>query len=136
MGRWFKAIVTHDGITSTQTAMTATDQLNAGFTDFLGPLTSAAYKPGDPYYDFNPFMYVDNWATPHFVVHSSLDYRVPVSEGIALFDMLQQKGVPSKFLNFPDESHMIENPWNNLAWYEEIFAFINEYTGANGTSSS
>lgn len=127
-------MVTHEGATLTQ-AQGATDQLDFPFNDFLGPINSTAFKPGNPYYDFNPLLYVENWATPHFVVHSSLDYRLPESEGIMVFNLLQQNGVPSKLLSFPDEGHIIENPANQLVWYNEIFDFINHYSGAGAQSS-
>lgn len=39
------------------------------------------------------------------VVHSDLDYRLPISEGLAVFNILQALGIPSVFLNFPDENH-------------------------------
>lgn len=51
-----------------------------------------------------------------------------------LFNLLQQNGVPSKLLNFPDEGHIIENPANKLVWYKEIFDFINHYSGAGQQS--
>lgn len=114
----------------------ATDQLSFAFNDFLGPLDGrTAFEPGNPYYDFNPLLYVDNWATPHFVVHSSLDYRLPEAEGLVLFNMLQQRGVPSRFLNFPDETHVLANPVNELIWHDEIFKWINYYTGISNATS-
>lgn len=45
------------------------------------------------------------WDTPMLVIHSDHDYRLPVSEGVALFNVLQERGIPSRFLNFPDENH-------------------------------
>lgn len=39
------------------------------------------------------------------VIQSDNDFRLPVSEGIGLFNVLQERGVPSRFMNFPDESH-------------------------------
>lgn len=129
LGRQFKALVTHDGVTSTYSSLTATDQLNFVVNDFLGPLNGTGFRPGSPYYDSNPLMYIDQWTTPHFVVHSSLDYRLPVSEGVAMFNMLQQRGVPSRFLKFPDEGYVLGNPANLLVWYEEVFAWVNFYTG-------
>lgn len=54
------------------------------------------------------------FATPELVIHSDLDYRLPVSEGLALFNILQLRGVPSRFLNFPDENH----------WYVPLFIYI------------
>ena len=37
------------------------------------------------------------------VIHNELDYRLPISEGLAMFNVLQEKGIKSKFLTFPDE---------------------------------
>jgi len=103
--------------------------------DFNGVFNSSSHKQGSPYYDWNPLLYVDRWATPHFVVHSELDFRLPVSEGILLFNLLQTKGVPSKFLNFPDENHHIVKRENSLVWHKEIFKWINYYSGISNASS-
>lgn len=40
------------------------------------------------------------------VIHNELDYRLPISEGLAMFNVLQARGVPSKLLVFPDENHV------------------------------
>lgn len=103
--------------------------------DFNGPFNQSSNEPGSPYYDWNPLRYIDNWATPHFVIHNDLDYRLPVSEGVMLFNLLQVKGVPSKFLNFPDENHWVTKPENSLVWHTEIFNFINYYSGVDNSTS-
>lgn len=58
--------------------------------------------------------HIDQWATPHFVVHNELDYRLPVSEGIVLFNILEERGVPSRFQSFPDENRWVLNRKNSL----------------------
>ncbi|CAI6086719.1 unnamed protein product [Clonostachys chloroleuca] len=133
-GRNFKALVTHDGSTSTLNQY-ASEELWFMNHDFNGPFNSSGLKPGSPYYDWNPINYVGNWATPHFVVHNDLDFRLPVSEGILLFNLLQVKGVPSKFLNFPDENHWVLNRENSLVWHTEIFKWINYYSGIGNATS-
>lgn len=40
------------------------------------------------------------------MIHSELDYRLPMSEGVAMFNVLQAREVPSKLLMFPDENHV------------------------------
>lgn len=40
------------------------------------------------------------------VIHNELDYRLPVSEGLAMFNVLQARGVSSKLVVFPDENHV------------------------------
>jgi len=52
-----------------------------------------------------------------------------VAEGISLFNILQEKGVPSKFLNFPDENHWVLQRENSIVWHKEIFKWINYYSG-------
>jgi dipeptidyl aminopeptidase/acylaminoacyl peptidase len=63
------------------------------------------------------------WTTPMLVIHNDLDYRLSVAEGLALFNVLQERGVPSRFLNFPDENHWCDSPFHAAAsltaWTEE-----------------
>ncbi|KAL9025215.1 MAG: hypothetical protein Q9196_005922 [Gyalolechia fulgens] len=132
MGRRFNALVTHDGVSNTL-ADYATEELWFINHDQGGIFTSP--NETSTYYRWNPILFYDNWATPHFVVHSDLDYRLPVSEGIMLFNMLQVKGVPSKFLNFPDENHWVLDRENSLVWHREIYKWINYYSGLSGASS-
>ncbi len=42
------------------------------------------------------------------VIHNELDYRLPITEGLAAFNVLQTRGIPSKFLMFSDEAHVRE----------------------------
>ncbi len=66
---------------------------------------------GGPYYTehqdmwkkWDPSQLTANWSTPMLVIHNELDYRLPISEGLAMFNVLQEKGIKSKFLTFPDE---------------------------------
>ena len=132
LGRRFNALVTHDGVTNSL-ADYATEELWFINHDEGGIFTSP--NETSTYYRWNPILFYENWATPHFVVHSDLDYRLPVSEGIMLFNMLQVKGVPSKFLNFPDENHWVLNRENSLVWHREIYKWINYYSGVSGAGS-
>lgn len=73
MGRWFKALATHDGSTSTISQYTS-DELWFMNHRFSGPFNETELVEGSPYYDWNPVLYVDNWARPHFVVHNDTNY--------------------------------------------------------------
>ena len=132
LGRRFNALVTHDGVTNTLSDY-ATEELWFINHDFAGTFSSP--NETSTYYRWNPIAYYENWATPHFVVHSDMDYRLPVSEGLMLFNLLQVKGVPSKFLNFPDETHWVLDRENSLVWHREIFKWINYYSGLSDADS-
>ncbi|RMZ88435.1 hypothetical protein DV736_g4344, partial [Chaetothyriales sp. CBS 134916] len=124
LGRKFKALVTHDGSLNTIAQYTS-EELWFMQHDFNGTL----WHDRDNYERWNPINHINEWATPHFVVHNELDYRLPIAEGIALFNILQERGVPSKFLSFPDENHWVLNRENSLVWHREIFKWINYYSG-------
>jgi dipeptidyl aminopeptidase/acylaminoacyl peptidase len=73
--------------------------------------------------------FTENWATPQLVIHSELDYRLTISEGLAAFNVLQSKGIESQFLTFPDENHWVLKPENSLMWHEVVLDWINEHVG-------
>ena len=45
--------------------------------------------------------------TPMLIIHNDLDFRCPIGQGHELFTTLQRQGVPSRFVNFPDEGHWV-----------------------------
>jgi dipeptidyl aminopeptidase/acylaminoacyl peptidase len=40
---------------------------------------------------------------------------------------LQTRGVPSRYLVFPDENHWILKPQNARLWYQTVLAFLAEH---------
>jgi dipeptidyl aminopeptidase/acylaminoacyl peptidase len=64
------------------------------------------------------------------VIHSSRDYRIPDSQGIAVFTALQRRGIPSQLLRFPDENHWVKKPHNSLQWHETVEAWLKRWTAA------
>jgi dipeptidyl aminopeptidase/acylaminoacyl peptidase len=86
-------------------------------------------NPSDTQRRWDPSAHLSQWRTPQLVIHCEKDFRVPISEGLALFNVLQARGVPSRFLVFPDENHWVLKPENGLAWYETVLGWINEYVG-------
>jgi dipeptidyl aminopeptidase/acylaminoacyl peptidase len=123
LGNEFKAIVTHDGILNTLSAYTS-EELWFMRHDFNGSIAD----PNSVYDKWNPLNHIANFSTPQFVIHNTLDYRLPESDGLMLFNILQTQGIPSRFLNFPDENHHVLDPENSLFWNEEIFNWINHFS--------
>jgi dipeptidyl aminopeptidase/acylaminoacyl peptidase len=122
LGNEFKAIITHDGISQTKMSW-ASEELWFMRHDFNG-----SYEDPEATYDlWNPLNHIGNWSTPQFIIHNTLDYRLPESDGLQLFNILQAKGIPSRFLNFPDENHWVLGYENSLFWHQEIFNWINHY---------
>ncbi|KAK5172015.1 uncharacterized protein LTR77_003652 [Saxophila tyrrhenica] len=145
LGRKFKALVCHDGILSTA-GMLATEELYFPFYDLGG---TPWYDPGfkdanrnsaavqakrnftsasmEAWRKWDPSQYFENWSTPQLVIHSSKDYRICISDGLAAFNVLQARGVESQFLTFPDETHFVLKPENSLVWHKTVINFINKH---------
>lgn len=75
----------------------------------------------------SPHTFAASFNTPTLVIHGQLDQRVPVNHGIELFNALQNRGVPSKLVYFPDENHWIMKPQNSLFWYETTRQWLEKY---------
>ncbi|KAI0856177.1 prolyl oligopeptidase [Xylaria cubensis] len=131
LGRKFKALVCHDGIFNTLGDW-ATEELFFVMHDMGG----TPWENRDLYEKWDPAAFVGEWATPQLIIHNELDYRLPISEGLAAFNALQTRGVPSRFLMFPDENHWVLKPENSLVWHKEVLGWINKYTGLDTTGLS
>ena len=73
--------------------------------------------------------FVDNWQTPMLVVTGEKDFRVPYTQGIGAFTALQERGIPSQLLVFPDENHWVLKPANSLQWHDTVFAWLDRWLG-------
>ncbi|KAL2369803.1 dipeptidyl-peptidase 5 [Blastomyces gilchristii SLH14081] len=130
-GRKFKALVSHDG-TFVAAAKIATEELWFMEREFNGTFWEARknFERFDPSAPEN----ILQFATPMLVIHSDLDYRLAVAEGLSLFNILQERGVPSRFLNFPDENHWVLSKENSLVWHQQVLGWVNKYSGIEASN--
>ena len=63
------------------------------------------------------------------VIHNGKDYRLSIADGLAAFNVLQAKGVPSRFLTAPDENHWTLNEENSRVWHTVVLNWANKYAG-------
>ena len=77
----------------------------------------------------SPHHYAAHFETPTLVIHGELDYRVPYYQGLAYYNTLRIKKVPSRLVFFPDENHWILKPQNSKLWYREFFAWLDRFAG-------
>jgi dipeptidyl aminopeptidase/acylaminoacyl peptidase len=126
-GQWpdrFKCLVSHDGIFDNRSMYYSTEELWFPEWENGGP----EYRNPAAYAKHNPVDFVGQWKTPTLVIHGQLDYRVPISQGIAVFTALQRLGVPSEFLYFPNENHWVLKPADSIQWYDTVLAWMNRWT--------
>src|SRR5262249_62377120 len=92
----------------------------------------------EPFERNSPHMNAFNFNTPTLIIHGQQDQRVPVAHGIELFNMLQNRGVPSRLVYYPDENHWILKPQNSLFWYETKRKWLEQYVtpGPGGSATA
>ena len=126
-GNWsepWKCLVSHDGNLDERFAYFDTEELwfpewEHGGTPWENPASYARHNPID---------HVAKWKTPMLVVHGGKDFRVVETHGMATFTALQRKGIPSKFLYFPDENHWVLKPQNSIVWHETVNGWLDQWT--------
>ncbi|MBI3409738.1 MAG: S9 family peptidase [Planctomycetes bacterium] len=128
----FKTLITHCGVWNFDSMYATTEEIWFDEWEHGGPPWG---KNRESYEKHSPHRLAGNlskFKTPMLVIHNDLDFRVPVSEGLQLFTTLQRQGVPSRFVNFPDEGHWVLKPRNSQHWHNEVFAWLKKHVPAGG----
>jgi dipeptidyl aminopeptidase/acylaminoacyl peptidase len=119
----FKVMVSHDGVYEQVGMFGATEELWFPIWEFNG----YPWEEGSLYQKWNPANYVDNFRTPMLVIHGQNDFRIPYTQAMQLFTALQIKGVDSRFLFFPDETHFVLKPQNAQLWWKTVYEWLGKY---------
>ncbi len=89
-----------------------------------------AWERPEEWARYSPHSNAGNFKTPTLVIHGQLDQRVPLNNGLELFQILQNRGVPSRLVYYPDENHWILKRQNSLFWYDETRHWLERYAPA------
>ncbi|KAH0832030.1 Alpha/Beta hydrolase protein [Lanmaoa asiatica] len=152
-GFGFKALMCHDGVFDTTYNGYATDELFFFNHEWGGrPWEERSFELSRKY---SPAYTVSKWSTPELIIHGGKDYRLPETDGIAVWHALQQYvssqtqpfgvlaltpprlrnrlGIQSRLVIFPDENHWVLNAGNSLKWHYEVFKWFDEFVGENAS---
>jgi dipeptidyl aminopeptidase/acylaminoacyl peptidase len=125
----FAALVCHDGNLDEHMAYFETEEL--WFPEWENGGTP--WERPEAYREHSPVQHVARWQTPQLVVHGAKDYRVVDTQGLATFNALQRRGIPSRLLYFPDENHWVLKPVNSIQWHEVVLDWMDRWTGPSAT---
>lgn len=126
-GTWnepWKCLVNHDGNLDEQFAYYDTEEL--WFPEWEHGGLPWENRAG--FAKHNPIDHVAKWKVPMLVVHGGKDYRVVDTQGLSTFTVLQRRGIPSRFLHFPDENHWVLKPANSILWHETVLGWLDQWT--------
>ncbi len=127
----FKCLISHCSVYNFESMWGTTDELWFDEYEHGG----LPWEIPGKYREFSPHTLAGNlgkYKTPMLVIHNDLDFRCPIGQGHELFQGLQRQGVPSKFINFPDEGHWVNKPANSIHWHKEIFAWLATHCRSGG----
>ncbi|MCB0430267.1 MAG: S9 family peptidase [Flavobacteriales bacterium] len=121
----FKVFISHCGLFNMESWYGSTEEYWFANYDLGGPY----WKTPQPksYEAFSPHKFVGNWDTPILVIHGQRDFRVPVTQGMNAFNAAQLRGIPSRFLYYPDEGHWVLQPQNGVLWHRVFFDWLDKY---------
>ncbi len=124
----FKAMVCHAGVYNWHSMMAS---------DFVRsrerPLGAMPWGDQTLIDKQTPQRFAANFKTPTLVTHGEKDYRVPIGQGMEYYNTLRLKGVPTRFVYFPDENHWILKAQNSRLWNREFYGWIERYVGHGPT---
>ncbi|HUN64729.1 MAG TPA: S9 family peptidase [Bacteroidota bacterium] len=122
----FKAIVSMMGVYDLTAMHGATEELWFPQWDLNGlPSTS------DLYQKLSPNNYVKNFKTPCLVLTGEKDFRVPYTQSLEFFTDLQQMGVPSRLIVFPNDGHWPNGVKSMPLYYNAHLDWFHTYLGGD-----
>lgn len=120
----FDAFIAHDGIFNFEAMYLETEEMFFVNWDIGGPYWDKSNKET---YDNSPHKFVHKWDTPIMVIHGEKDYRIAYTQGMSAFNAAQLRGIPSKYLHFPNENHWVLSPQNGILWQREFFGWLDQW---------
>ena len=127
----FKCLVNHDGTFNERMAYFDTEELWFPEWEHGG----TPWDKPESYDRHSPDQLVQNWKTPMLVIHGGKDFRVVETQGMATFTALQRRGIPSKFVHFPDENHWVLKPQNSIFWHQTVIAWLDQWLKGSSTAT-
>lgn len=123
----FKAFISHCGIFNFEQMYVTTEEMFFVNWDYKGAYWDTENAAAQRSYGFSPHLFVKNWDTPILVIHGEKDFRIPYTQGMGAFNAAVMRGVPARFLFFPEECHWVLSPQNGILWQREFKGWLDRW---------
>jgi dipeptidyl aminopeptidase/acylaminoacyl peptidase len=122
----FKCFIAHNGMFNFEQQYLETEEMWFEEWDLGGAYWVDNAKTRHSYAN-SPHKFVDKWDTPILIIHSEKDYRIVASQGMSAYNAAVIRGIPARYLYFPDESHWVLKPQNGILWQRNFFDWLDTY---------
>jgi dipeptidyl aminopeptidase/acylaminoacyl peptidase len=123
----FKAFIAHDGMFNLESQYLETEEMWFVNHDLGGAFWDKENAIAQKSYANSPHLFVQNWDTPIMVVHGGNDFRIAYTQGMSAYNAAKLRGLPAKFLYFPNENHWVLKPQNSVLWQREFFGWLDQW---------
>jgi dipeptidyl aminopeptidase/acylaminoacyl peptidase len=123
----FKVFIAHCGMYNLESFYGATEETFFPNNDLGGPFWDKNNKIAQKSFENSPHKFIQNWDTPIMIITGERDYRIPYTESLQAFNAAQLRGIPSKLLVFPNETHFVTKPQNAVVWQREFFGWLDKW---------
>lgn len=123
----FKCFIAHNGMFNLEQQYLETEEMWFVNWDLGGPYWDKNNKVAQKSYANSPHLFVDKWDTPLMVIHSEFDFRIVASQGMAAYNAALIRGIPARYLYFPDETHWVLKPQNGILWQRNFFDWLDKW---------
>ena len=123
----FAAFIAHAGIFNIESQYLETEEMWFANWDMGGAYWEKDNAIAQNTFANSPHKFVQNWDTPILVTVGEKDYRIVFTQGMMAFNAAKLRGIPARFVSFPDENHWILKPQNSVCWQREFFAWLDQW---------
>jgi dipeptidyl aminopeptidase/acylaminoacyl peptidase len=123
----FKTFIAHCGVFNAEMEYMTTDEMFFDNWEMGGAPWEKDNTVAMKSYAESPHQFIANWDTPILVITGENDFRIPYTQSMAAFNSAQMRGIPSKLLFFPSESHWVMKPQNGILWQREFKAWLDQW---------
>ncbi len=85
----------------------------------------------DDYETMSPSKYEDNFETPTLIITGEKDYRIPYTQSLRYFTVLQNKGIDSRLIIFKNDGHWPNHLRSMPLYYNSHLEWFNKYLGGD-----
>ena len=120
----FKCLASMMGLFDLRSMWGATEELWFPNFELEGqPWNSSLYKK------WSPSEYVQNFDTPTLIITGEKDYRVPYTQSLQYFSVLQTLGIPSRLIVFENDGHWPSSLRSMPLYYNSHLEWFHQYLG-------